>query len=271
MSTFNHLAGDNTAGKMATLASLGIVLPKCSKHDKRRTKQFRKCIMNAAKMGDIGLPNAERIETLGRAIAKFSKLNAGVLDGGLPLKTALIECAWIAYAKLEDHGIDSAHWMVTNIPCDDRQTERAKRGIGLTYHGREIKRDMPDSKLEGFAQWTALYLADLFGPRHTDPRPEPKQSLDTAPFIGPVKPLRPISQISPFKALTFKAEKPTGGKGSGLPFEPKTVECEPEPEREVKRWYGGNRDWFEHPKALETRNSQEAITDNLKWLASIRK
>jgi hypothetical protein len=60
----------------------------------------------------------DRLNTLVHAIQKFNKLNAGVLTGGLPVKTSIINAAWLAYASLEVYGTDNAHFQQTNIPCD---------------------------------------------------------------------------------------------------------------------------------------------------------
>jgi hypothetical protein len=72
-------------------------------------------------LGDV--KPKDRLNSLTNAIKRFGKLNAGVLAGGLPVKTAIINAAWLAYASLEVYGTDNAHFTQTNIPTDQDGVE----------------------------------------------------------------------------------------------------------------------------------------------------
>jgi hypothetical protein len=172
MNTFNNLAvanitNSNTEEQMQCLASLGIVYPTVSSGDAARLAKIGKAGVLASLKSCAARhlqANTERLQTITTLIERLQKLNPGVLDGGLPLKTALIECAWLVYAKVEMHGIDNAHYNESSIPCDDRDTTSSKRGYGLLYSqaNRKVKRTLPDSKLAPADQWLALELYELF-------------------------------------------------------------------------------------------------------------
>jgi hypothetical protein len=235
MNTFNNLAlpvtvsnwqrykpewgkSDSTDLAMRKLAQLGLIWPEMVQADKRKLKGYRTALASAITSAENHLANSshhvqskgewvkkDRIGSLLNAIAKLEKLNPGVLKGGLRLKSEMIEMGWLVYAKLEVLGQDNAHYRQSDLPCDDRQTDRPSKAIGLTFHGKRKLPKLADSKLSPEQQWQALAIADLFGHKGLE-KPQPKQVVETAPFVGPVKPTKPRPTTSRIKPSGYTPE-----------------------------------------------------------------
>jgi len=263
----NSRAGKNYIDlNMDRIAEIGLVMPRVSLRDHRKLSWFMACIKNAAIMGDEHLTNSDRVKTLTTAIAKVGKLNPGVLDNP-ELKDDLISMAWVAYAKLERHGVDNAHYLVADLPCDDRQTMRPSRGIGLDYtqYRNKTKPVFVDSKYPD-SQWNLLATAELFNSRETL-APAPLDCGDSTPCRAESRPL-PTSK--PFDNLEWHPEL-----SIAAPVSPGLckVKAEPMPAaRAISKEFnfGGGGDWENHPRAMRLENSDKAIADNLKWLASLK-
>lgn len=168
MSTFNNIAvrntlNDNTSEQFDCIADVGLLMPKLSKRDRRKCKVFLSAIKSAINAAEHHLANTrhtvtsrrdgfsaiDRLGSLCNAIAKFDKLNAGALDGGMALKLGLIETAWLAYAKLEKHGLDNAHYQATNIPCNvNGETvlpDDSENGFRQRWYKSELAREATSS------------------------------------------------------------------------------------------------------------------------------
>lgn len=214
---------------------LGIVLPKMNRADASKCKAMIGAIRSAIDSAiwhnanslhwvytsKQGWLKKDRLGSLTNAIAKFERLNPAVLTGGVRLKAALIECAWLAYCKLETQGMDNAHFSEdSTVPADDRGNPNME-----AKPGQRIARKMPDSSLGAEDQYLALMLADRI---HSErPQIAQPETLETAnrTQCRELAQVQQIGEAMPEWFGGFTLEPITGGMGSGLPFEPAAAEC----------------------------------------------
>lgn len=281
MNTFNNLAIDKANVMMGNVAHLGIVWPSINKRDRKRLKPILTGIRSALQSAEHKLANSshwakapdgwrsiDRLGALTNVIAKLGKLNAGVLDGGLPLKSALMEIAWIAYAKLEILGQDNAHYQQTNLPSDERGREDIYLGGFIPKALRKIP-NIPDSALPPEKQWKALELADAFS-RPFDIAERACLTVgewDHGERSKCRESAKPISREMPEWFGGSHRRPVCFGQGSGLPFEPIAEPMPIEQTEHVRQWSGDG--WSDHPKAKRVDNSAEAIANNRAWLAAL--
>lgn len=277
MNTFNNLVAVEHGNKVSNsnhildkVADLGMVWPVMTSQDKHRTKAIVVAIKSALQSADHHLANTshwvrsgdtwvskDRLGSLTNAIAKFEKLNAGVLDGGVKLKTALIELAWLAYAKLEVNGTDNAHFVQWDVPADETGREDI---YDVRTRSKKAIPELPDSKLAPADQWLALELAETFTRR---------QLMETKP-VNAGKATRckraasPLPTAKPFGDLQWHPERVESAQGSGLPFD---VPAAPMPQADKSAAHAMfDPNWDQHPRAVEVDNSVQAQVDNLGWL-----
>lgn len=218
MNTFNNLAVSTAKQMTAKAGDLGIVLPETNRKDRRKLKPFISKVKAAIHAGNQRHANSNHwkwskahgwksVDVLGsllNGIERFQKLNPGVLDGGAKLKSAWLETAWLAYAKLETHGIDNAHFQQWDLPCD----QYGREDIYTTPNrGRKLA-DLPDSKLEPEQQWQALELVERFTQPDRETQPEPIDYGVTTPCAETAGQGIPTSQPEWFGTARIEVADP---------------------------------------------------------------
>ena len=135
-----------------------------SLRDSRKLYSRLKVIKSS--LAAMGRGNSDRLLDIMRAIDKVSKLSDQALDGGADLRDRVINHFWLVYSKVEMHGTDNAHWIESDIPCDDRNriTTNKRGAYGSIYYQpqKRTKRIMVDSQYSPQDQYTILSAYDLF-------------------------------------------------------------------------------------------------------------
>ena len=92
--------------------------PSMSKRDARKVGAYwdkaHKAVFNAQLGG-----NMRYIQEVLNMIEKVSKLSDKALDDS-HLKGSTLDHLWACYAAIETQGRDNAHYVESDIPCDDR-------------------------------------------------------------------------------------------------------------------------------------------------------
>jgi hypothetical protein len=129
--------------------------PKLGKRDAAKAKALITAIRSARQSASHHLANSshwvqskrtgwERIDRIGaltNAIERWTRISPKALTGGAKVQQALLDLAWVAYADLEVHGYDNAHYMEANIPADER--------MEIADDGHDIK----GAYLNDYARW----------------------------------------------------------------------------------------------------------------------
>lgn len=279
------LAIDGNGSADATVqwwADIPVQFDRMSKRDNRKLSAYKTCISNAASMAERGLVNSymispngnasDRIKTVGNAIAKLSKLNAGALDGGARLKQHCLEQGFIALCKLEVYGRDNAHYQVTNMPANDRDYHNVHSGHGSLY--QVMTSEQRKGKLASMADRETVQPTVDQLPDHEQkqlqilvewsqkPRVAKRVQVADLPRVRPTKckqEARPLPTSKPFANLTWNPEKGPDSigpmMGHGLQINSKAA-----PDH-VTEYQAGHKKrheapWYTHPNAVETAESK---------------
>ena len=105
---------------------------------------------------------------LADAIERLGKLSPDALDGGQDLIDEVTGILWSAYAKCEAVGLDDAHYLQSDIPCDDRQRglleyQPRKRWNGEQSHGLPVSPRLRAREMAQAAIHEGIEAADLVG------------------------------------------------------------------------------------------------------------